>query len=50
MFGRIIELTAVLVGMFLIIANAENFGKAVQAVGNLYLGAVEALQGRSRVA
>lgn len=46
MFGRIIELTAVLIGMFLIITNAGDFSRATAAVGNLYLGAVQTLQGR----
>ena len=46
MFGRIIELTAVLIGMFLIITNADQFSQATSAVGNIYLGAIRTLQGK----
>lgn len=46
MVSRIIEVTAVLVGMFLVLTNADSFGKAATATGNVYVGAVKTLQGR----
>lgn len=45
MVGRIIELTAVLIALFLILTNASSFGQATSAIGNLYIGAVRQLQG-----
>lgn len=46
MVGRILEITFVLVMMYLVIANASNFSKAIGAVGGVYIGAVKTLQGR----
>jgi hypothetical protein len=46
MGGRILEITFTLIAMFLVITNAENFSKAANAVGNVYINAVSTLQGR----
>ena len=46
MFGDIIQVTLVLVMAYLIIANADKFATAVGAAGNVYVNAVQALQGR----
>jgi hypothetical protein len=46
MISRILEITFVLVLAFLVIANADNFSKAIRAVGSVYIGAVRTLQGR----
>jgi len=44
--GKIIEVTAVLIGMFLVLNNASSFGTVASATGNVYTGAVKTLQGR----
>ena len=46
MVGRVIEGTITLVAVYLILSNASGFSAAAQAVGNGYVGAVKALQGR----
>jgi hypothetical protein len=46
MFGDILQITFVLVMAYLIIANADNFGKAIGAGGAVYVNAVKVLQGR----
>lgn len=38
--------TGVLIGVYLVVANATGFGKAVSAAGGAYNGAVKTLQGR----
>lgn len=38
--------TGILVGLYLVVANATGFGKAVAASGQAYAGAVKTLQGR----
>lgn len=44
MGGKIIEGTITLILAFLIITNAENFGTAIRAAGEVYVNAVRALQ------
>jgi hypothetical protein len=46
MINRILEITFVLVMAYLVIANAENFSRAIGAIGSVYVGAVRTLQGR----
>jgi hypothetical protein len=46
MVGRIVEVTAVLVGLFLVLTNSDSFGTVATATGNVYTGAVKTLQGR----
>ena len=46
MFMTIIEVTATLIMAYLIIANADKFAVAVGAAGQVYTGAITALQGR----
>ena len=46
MFGDILQITFVLVMAYLIIANADNFAKAIAAGGSVYVNAVKVLQGR----
>lgn len=46
MIGKIIEVTAVLIGLFLVLNNADSFGTVASATGNVYTGAVKTLQGR----
>jgi hypothetical protein len=46
MGGKIIEGTITLVLAYLVIANADKFSTAAQAVGTVYTDAVKALQGR----
>jgi hypothetical protein len=46
MLGDILQITFVLVMAYLIIANAENFAKAIGAAGSVYVNAVTVLQGR----
>ena len=46
MGGQIIEGTITLVLAYLVIANADKFSTAAQAVGTVYTDAVKALQGR----
>lgn len=46
MIGKIIEVTAVLVGFYLVLTNSDSFGTVASATGNVYTGAVKTLQGR----
>jgi anionic cell wall polymer biosynthesis LytR-Cps2A-Psr (LCP) family protein len=46
MFGQVVEATVTLVLLYLVVANADGFSKAAQAVGGVYVNAVTALQGR----
>jgi hypothetical protein len=46
MIGKIIEVTAVLIGMYLVLKNADSFNTAASATGSVYTGAVKTLQGR----
>lgn len=45
MIAQIIEITAVLIGLFLVLKNADSFKTAASSVGSVYTGAVGALQG-----
>jgi hypothetical protein len=45
-FGLIIEVSATLIMMYLILANAGGFSDAMGAVGGQFIGAVKTLQGR----
>jgi len=38
--------TGVLIGLYLVVANATGFGRAVAAAGSAYSGGVKTLQGR----
>lgn len=46
MIGRVLEGTATLVLVYLILTNAQGFSTAAQAAGGVYTGAVKTLQGR----
>ena len=46
MVGRILEITFMLILAYLVIANAQNFGLAIRAIGSVYTGSVKVLQGR----
>lgn len=43
---KFVALTFGAVGLYLIVANATGFGKAVSAVGSNYVQGVKVLQGR----
>ena len=43
---KFVVLTFGAVGLYLIVANATGFGKAIQAAGNIYDQGVKTLQGR----
>lgn len=45
MMMQIIEVTAVLIGLFLVLKNADSFKTVAGAAGGLYTGVVGALQG-----
>jgi hypothetical protein len=45
-FGLIIEVSATLIMMYLILANAGGFTASMQAIGGQFIGAVRTLQGR----
>ena len=47
---RIIEITVVLVLVFLVVTNARGFNTAASAISGVYTGAVKALQGPERLA
>lgn len=47
MSNRILEITFTLILVYLVIANAGNFGVAVSNLSSAYVRSVEALQGRS---
>jgi hypothetical protein len=46
MVGKIIEVTAVLIGLYLVLTNSDSFGTVASATGTVYTGAVKTLQGR----
>lgn len=46
MIREIITGTFVVVGLFLVVTNANKFSEIVKAVGEFYAGSVKALQGR----
>lgn len=43
---QLLMLTAVLVGVYLIVSNATGAGKFLTAAGGVYSGGVRTLQGR----
>jgi hypothetical protein len=44
--GKILTITAGLIAVYLIVANATNAGKFLTAAGGVYQGSVRVLQGR----
>lgn len=46
MVGQILQITFVLVAMFLVLSRAGEFSQAAAAIGGVYNGAVKTLQGR----
>lgn len=46
MVGRILEGTATLVLVYLVLTNASGFSSAASAAGSVYTNAVKTLQGR----
>lgn len=48
MVGTILEGTIVILVLGLILANADNFSKAVQAIAGAYTSAVQTLAGVAR--
>ncbi len=44
--GRILEITFVLIVLYLVLSNGSSFGSVVNTIGSTYIGAVKALQGR----
>jgi hypothetical protein len=44
--SRILEITASLIIIYLVVSNGKEFGAVVSSVGTSYAGAVKALQGR----
>ena len=44
--GRALEITFLLILVYLILSRAVGFSSAVRAVGKVYVDSVEALQGR----
>jgi Sec-independent protein translocase protein TatA len=46
MLGRWMEITFVLIVIFLVLSRATAFSTAARSIGSVYVGAVKALQGR----
>lgn len=46
MVGRVIEVTLVLIVLYLVLSNAFGFSSAIASIGKVYVNAVKALQGR----
>ena len=44
--GRILEITFLLVLVYLVLSRGREFSGAVTAIGNTYIKSVQALQGR----
>ncbi len=44
--NRVIEVTFVLIVLFLVLSRATGFSSAVRSISQGYIGAVKALQGR----
>lgn len=44
--GRIIEISFVLIILYLVLNKASNFGSAVRSIGDVYVSGVKVLQGR----
>lgn len=45
-FDNIIEITFVLIVLFLVFSRPQGFSASVRALSNAYIGAVKTLQGR----
>lgn len=46
MIGRWIEITFVLIVLYLVLSKALGFSSAVRSIGKVYVDSVKALQGR----
>lgn len=46
MLGRWMEITFVLIILFLVLSRPEGFSKVVGSLGSVYSGSVKVLQGR----
>jgi hypothetical protein len=46
MVGRVIEVSFVLILVFLVVTNSQGFYTALSGIGQTYVGAVKTLQGR----
>lgn len=46
MVSRWLEITFVLIVVYLVLSRAVGFSNAVRSIGSVYVGAVKALQGR----
>jgi hypothetical protein len=46
MVGRILEITFVLVLIYLVASNAQGFSQVVKSIGSVYTESVRALQAR----
>ena len=46
MLGRWLEITFVLIILYLVLSRATGFSSAVRSISSGYIGAVKALQGR----
>lgn len=44
--NRVVEITFVLVALFLVLSNAGAFGTVVTSIGNVYSSSVRTLQGK----
>jgi len=46
MLGRWLEITFVLILVYLVLSRATGFSNAVRSIGGVYVASVKALQGR----
>lgn len=44
--NRIIEISFVLIALYLVLSHGKEFGGAINAIGSTYVSGVKALQGR----
>ena len=44
--GRILEITFILILVYLVLSRALGFSSAVSSIGKVYVSSVKALQGR----
>ena len=44
--GRILEITFILILIYLVLSRAVGFSAAVKSIGKVYVDSVKALQGR----
>lgn len=45
-FSQILEITFMLILIYLVVVNADGFSNSIRALGSVYTSAVRALQGR----